>query len=377
MSDDIDLDDRMTTEERAILDKASKPNSKPRKNGGNGENNLVLISAADIKPEPVNWLWRNGLQRGVLNLIAGRPTGGKSTVALSWCATVTRGGAWPDEQAGKPGSAVYWSGEDGVKDTLLPRFIAAGGDAREMFFIEGVLANERKRPFDPSTDMPTLARAVEDLGDVLMIVIDPIAVVVKGQDNSHNNAEARVGLQPFVDLLAACGAAGLGVHHFTKKTAGDDPLDRISGSLAFGALPRCAWIAAKDLNAGAGARRVLVRAKMSNGPDWGGFEYQLDRRDLDDWPGVSAQRVLWGAAIEGTAKELLAQLESKPQAARAAEAFLREILKDGPQMAAEIIAKGGVQGLSEWALRRALKKLGGSKEKAGFKGSAWIWELPK
>jgi hypothetical protein len=44
-------------------------------------------------------------------------------------------------------------------------------------------------------------------------------------------------------------------------------------------------------------------------------------------------------------------------------------------MAVEIIAKGKTQGLSEWALRRALKKLGGAKEKASFKG-AWIWELP-
>ena len=45
---------------------------------------IVLISAADIKPKPVNWLWRNGLQCGVFNLLAGQSTAGKSTIALSF-----------------------------------------------------------------------------------------------------------------------------------------------------------------------------------------------------------------------------------------------------------------------------------------------------
>ena len=37
--------------------------------------------------------------------------------------------------------------------------------------------------------------------------------------------------------------------------------------------------------------------------------------------------------------------------------------------------RGGGE-LINWAMRRALKKLGGSKEKVGFQGP-WIWELPQ
>ena len=165
----------------------------------------MLVSAADITPEPVNWLWRNGLQLGVLNLIAGRSSAGKSTIGLSWCATVSRGGEWPDGQVCKPGRAVYWSGEDGITDTLLPRFIAAGGDCSKMSFVGGVSASGRKRPFDPAADMPKLAQAVHKLGDVRIIVLDPIALVVKG--DSHKNVETQIGLQPFADLCAQCGAA--------------------------------------------------------------------------------------------------------------------------------------------------------------------------
>jgi putative DNA primase/helicase len=343
----------------------------PIENEDKGE--LVLVSAADIKPEPVNWLWRNGLQLGVLNLLAGRSSAGKSTIALSWSATVTRGGQWPDGQVCKPARAVYWSGEDGITDTLLPRFIAAGGDCNKMSFVGGVSAGGGKRPFDPAADMPKLAQAVEKLGGVRLIVLDPIALMVKG--DSHKNVETRIGLQPFADLCASRGTAGLGVHHFTKNTAGGDPLDRIAGSLAFGALPRCAWVAAKDLNLGEDATRALIRAKMSNGPDWGGFEYGLDQRELEGSPGIVAQRVLWGDGIEGTAKELLDQLENKPEPESAVTSFIRTMLKDGPQLAAEVITKGKAEGLSERTLRRCFRKLGGLPEKVGFQGAS-IWQLP-
>lgn len=338
---------------------------------------IVLTSAADIKPKRVNWLWRNGLQCGVFNLLAGQSTAGKSTIALSFSATVTSGNKWPDGQTVKQGCVVFWSGEDGVEDTLLPRFLAAGGDTSNMHFIEGVSDGKQKRPFDPATDMAKLTRTVRLLKDVRLIVLDPVAVAVKG--DSHKNVETRVSLQPFVDLCAQTGACGLGVHHFTKNTAGGNPLDRVSGSLAFHALPRCVLVAARDQNGGQNARRALMRAKVSNGPDWGGFDYKLDQCSLDDWPDIDAQRVLWGDAIEGSARDILAQFEGKPElAVTKAAAFLREALKGGARMAREVIDEGEANGLSERMLQRALKKLGGRNERVQGIGKSgwWIWEVP-
>ena len=336
---------------------------------------VVFINGAKIKPEPVAWLWRNHLQRGSLNLLVGRSTAGKSTIALSFAAT-TSGGQWPDGQSCKPEHIVFWSGEDDVSTTLLPRFIAAGGEPSNIHFIQGVREDGRRRPFNPATDMPNLKRAIAKIGGkVGLIVLDPIAVVVKG--DSHKNVETRVGLQPFCDLCAATGAAGLGVHHFTKNTSGGDPLDRVSGSLAFGALPRVILVAARDQNAADDPRRALLRAKVSNGPDWGGFDYKLERRDLDGCPGVEAQRVLWGAPIEGSAREILARFEEKPDGERKGVAFLREALKDGPQRAAELIAKAEQAGINERSLQRAFRQLGGIRERQGAKhGHFVVWELP-
>ncbi len=317
---------------------------------------VVLINAADVEPAPVNWLWPNWLQCAVFNLLAGQSTAGKSTIALSFSATITSGGQWPDGQATEPGRVVFWSGEDGIADTLLPRFLAAGGDRFHMHFIESVREGERKRPFDPAADMPKLTQTMQRIEDVRLIVLDPIAVAVKG--DSHKNVEKRVGLQPFADLCARTGACGLGVHHFTKNTAGGNPLDRVSGSLAFHALPRCVLVAARDQNGGREARRALMRAKVSNGPDFGGFDYKLDQRPLDDWPEIEAQRVLWGGAIEGSAHDVLAKFEAKP-AARGTHAtlFLVEALKNGPRLAAEVIAEAARAGISERTLRYTFKVL--------------------
>ena len=145
---------------RANKKAAAKTGGEPRpfapiKDEDGGE--IVLINAASIQPEPVNWLWPNGLQLGVLNLLAGRSSGGKSTIALSWSAILTSGGQWPDGQVCEPARAIYWSGEDGVKDTLLPRFLAAGGD-REQHVLRRGRAHRRTQTPVRSRDRHAQAR---------------------------------------------------------------------------------------------------------------------------------------------------------------------------------------------------------------------------
>ena len=143
-----------------------------------------------------------------------------------------------------------------------------------------------------------------------VIVVDPLVAAVSG--DSHKNAEVRRGLQPLVDLARRRGCAVLGITHFSKGTTGRDPLERITGSLAFGALARIVLVAAKqDADGDRPARRVLLRAKSNNGPDGGGFAYDLRQEPLPDYPGIEASRAVWGGAIDGTAREVLAVAEAR------------------------------------------------------------------
>ena len=107
-------------------------------------------------------------------------------------------------------------------------------------------------------------------------------------------------------------------------------------------------------------------------------------RPLDSNPNISGQRVLSGALIDKSPRDIVDEIEGKAepagQATRKAVAFLREALKGGPRMAREVIVEGEAAGFSERAQQRALKAIGGTNERvAGLgKGVAyWLWELPE
>jgi putative DNA primase/helicase len=160
----------------------------------------------------------------------------------------------------------------------------------------------------------------------------------------------------------------MGVTHFTKGTEDRDPVERVTGSLAFGALPRCIWGASADED---GRQRRLVRVASNIGPSSGGIEYTLFQAPLPDYD-FSAQRVDWGAKIKGSARELLNA--SKRSAEAEASAFLTEFLADGPKPQNEVKAAAEAYCHSWATIRRAQGKLGIKPKKTG---KDWHWEMPQ
>jgi putative DNA primase/helicase len=207
-----------------------------------------LKCGAAIPPENVEWRWKGWLACGKLSLLGGAPGTGKTTIALGLGATITVGGKWPDGSQCDPGNVVIWSGEDEAADTLVPRLVAMGADMRRVFFVESVEDRGESRAFDPAKDVPALEAAIREAGGAAFIIVDPIVSAVAA--DSHKNGETRRALQPLVDLAANCRAALFGITHFSKGTTGREPLERITGSVAFGALPRVVMIAAKETQPG-------------------------------------------------------------------------------------------------------------------------------
>ncbi|MBS0221414.1 MAG: hypothetical protein JSR91_11810 [Proteobacteria bacterium] len=76
-----------------------------------------------------------------------------------------------------------------------------------------------------------------------------------------------------VDFTRKVDCAVLGITHLAKNSSGRDPLDRVAGSLAFGAVPRLVMSTVKPPDSR--APRRLLRTKANNGRDDGGFEYTL------------------------------------------------------------------------------------------------------
>lgn len=68
-----------------------------------------------------------------------------------------------------------------------------------------------------------------------------------------------------------------------------EPIERITGSLAFGAVARIVLVASKSTSEDGGDVRIFLRAKSNIGADTGGFEYSLEPAITED--GIETSKV--------------------------------------------------------------------------------------
>jgi putative DNA primase/helicase len=206
----------------------------------NNENLSVrLTKASAIEMKPINWIWNGWLASGKFHVLGGMAGTGKSTIAMSICAAISSGGLFPDGQRAEQGDVVIWTGEDDPQGTLAPRLKAMGADLNRVHFVGTVNNGGTQRPFDPKNDMHSLQERIAELPNIKLLVIDPIVSIIKKDGNS--NSDVRNDLTPTVQMAAELDFAVIGITHFSKNTSGNDPLERITGSLAFGAIPRVVW----------------------------------------------------------------------------------------------------------------------------------------
>ena len=334
-----------------------------------------LIRGDAVTLEPVRWLWPGFLPAGMLTILGGAPGCGKTTIALSLAAIVTSAGTWPDgTHCAQPGDVVIWSGEDANAVTAA-RLVAAGADMRRVHFIDGITGSDGEA-FDPGRDMALLEATAEGLPDARLLILDPIVSAVAG--DSHKGAEVRRALQPVVTLGQRLGCAVLGITHFSKGTANRDPVERVTGSIAFAALARLVLVAAKvkpEPGSDGEPRRVLMRAKSNISADDGGFAYALERVEVA--PEVEGQRVRWLEVLHGTARELLTEPDTDTAGedeATGIDGFLRGLLADGPMPAKVIKADADGAGYSWSTVQKSAVRLGVERRKEGMKGG-WVWAL--
>jgi putative DNA primase/helicase len=335
---------------------------------------IELVRASQLSPEPISWLWPGWLPLGKLVLLAGAPGTGKTTAALSFAATVTAGGSFPDGSLCPVGDVLIWSGEDDSTDTLAPRLIAAGANQDRIYFVGNVDPHGERRPFDPATDTAKLLEAAQGLPDLRLVIFDPVVNAITG--NSHQNTEVRRGLQPLVDFAARVGAVLVGITHLAKGGAGLDPTMRVIGSVAFSAVARVVLVCGKNQDDGGNQRRILVRSKSNLGPDDGGFTYSLEQ--VEALPGITASRTVWGEAVEGSARELLAEPETgqdELSAMDAASLLREELSADCWTNAKEVQRSVASQGFSPKQIWAASKRLHVIRKRGGYQGNIY-WRLP-
>jgi putative DNA primase/helicase len=343
---------------------------------------LIVRCAADVKPEPVEWLWPGRIALGKLTLIAGEAGLGKSQLSIAMAASVTTGGAWPCREGRAPqGSVVILSAEDGAADTVVPRLMAAGADRERVHLVSAVRSEDGtgRRAFNLQADLDLLERLISEIGDVKLIVIDPISSYLGPKVDSHVNAAVRAVLEPVSEMAARLRIAIVAITHPPKGT-GTTAINRFIGSIAFVAAARAAFMVTRDTEDE--MRRLFLPVKNNLAPLGKGLAFRPEQRLVAD--GIVGSSVAWEAEpVTITADQALqatdAQSTGKGSAGAEAEEFLRNALATGPVAMKDIQAEAKEAGLSWATVRRAKDRLGVEAERKSHGrdgGGRWTWAMP-
>lgn len=347
-----------------------------------GSARAIFRRFSEIETRAIRWLWPGRIARGKVSMIAGNPGLGKSQATASMAAIVTRGGTWPvDRTPCERGSVIFLSAEDDAEDTIRPRLEAAGADLTRCAILDAIAdgytssGDEIRRSFNLKTDLARLAEAVAAVGDVAMVVIDPISAYLGGAD-SHNNAEVRALLAPLSNLAAEHGVAVVAVSHLNKG-GNNEALMRVTGSLAFVAAARSAFIVVGDKEAP--ERRLFLPLKNNLGRDQDGLAFSIQSAALSGPAGrIESSKIVWeGAAVTITADEAMAPALDAEERSELedAKAFLADLLATGPVPSKRVRSEADGAGHSWATMRRAQQALKVEATKDGMAGP-WLWRLP-
>ena len=268
---------------------------------------------SDVEPKEIPWIWKPRLALGKLVMLDGAPGQGKSSLLIDIGSRFTKGLPMPDGSAGIQGGVILISSEDGLEDTIVPRFMGADADRSLVTDLSNIsFVNpeteevEDERPFSLVKDLPVLEEEIKRI-NAKLVIIDPLMDIMIGVD-IYKETEVREALKPLKLLVQACGVTCVMVRHFTKNSI-SSPMNRGGGSIAFNSVARMGFIVAPV--PGDPTLYALAQHKSNNGEHASTLTYRIVTAKLPN--GMESSRVEWGEEIDLTAEQLLAAQSSGEQ----------------------------------------------------------------
>jgi putative DNA primase/helicase len=345
---------------------------------------LETVTASSLKMRGVRWLWPGRFAVGKLALIGGLPDKGKGLISCGVIACVTANEPLPCNEGQAPQGNVIWlTAEDDIEDTIVPRLVAAGADLDRVHIVKMMQDGNKRRMFNLTADLAALRQKIEEIGNVVLIIIDPMSAYVGvGKVNNSITTDVRGFLTPLTDLAAEKRLSVIGIMHFNKKADVTNAMLRIADSLAYVAAARHVYVVVDDSEIE--GRRLFVKAKNNLSTDNKALSYMTGARKVgtDEETGeeIWAPYIQWGSEhVKVTATEAMQAEAAGGQsgyAQREATEFLQDRLTGGPVKYTELTEEAQANGISESTLKRAKRKLGIKARKEKKLDGAWFWELP-
>jgi putative DNA primase/helicase len=322
-----------------------------------------LVRLSKLPQQDMHWAWRKRIPTGMVTVFAGQQKSGKSLVACSIAATITRGGSFPcGEDTAKRGRVIIINSEDNPRTVLGPRLAAAGGN------LNRIAIPKHRWPSDTARFAKRLEVEIKKLGRVRAVILDPITGVVS--INRNNADQVRALLTALGALAARHDIAVIVVVHL-NKSASAQAMARISGSFEWTAASRAAYLVVHNSRTG---EHFFLPLANNIGLNSKGLAFRVKNKKAKD--GDQALAAVWeDKPITTSADEALETCSTRHSAATSeAMEFLRQTIRR-PISAQEIISLGANAGFSVKELRTARESLGIKPKRVGGVGSKgkWIW----
>jgi energy-coupling factor transporter ATP-binding protein EcfA2 len=336
---------------------------------------VKLTPASSIIMKPVHWIWKDRIAQGTLALLAGREGIGKSTLAYTIAAQITKGTLEGDHY-GKPRGVVIVATEDSWEFTIVPRLVAAKANLDKVF---------RADPIDEDEYGLSLPRDVDELSMIAkengigMILLDPLMSRVDSKLDSHKDHDVRQALEPLVKMAIASESAVLGLIH-VNKSGSTDPLSTLMGSRAFSAVARAVLYVAE--NPENREIKVMSQAKNNLGrSDLPELAYSLKQVTVGNFGDeiITSVALSWGQQMEpGTVRNYIGPAKAQKAKVDAAEEWLEDTYGGQGKIPSHTIKEAGLElGFNDRMLQRALPKVNGvaTRDRINDK-TVTLWEIP-
>ena len=309
-----------------------------------------LVCLADVEPRAVDWLWEPFIPLRMLSMISGDPGAGKSFVALSIAADLSRG-KLRDARFVDPASTLYLTVENPTAEVMRPRFDTLGGDPKRLHLFPNAVS---------LVDVDALEAAIIEVG-ARLIVVDPLQSYLPPTVDLHRSNETRPVMDGLARLAEKHRCAILLLRHLSKQSGGK-AIHRGLGSIDLTGAVRSEMLAG-SLPDDPGTR-AFVHIKSNVGRTGHALGYSIGS-DGFRWTGESSiteADLLAAPAASGGGK-----LSETGQ-------WLADQLRDGAREEKQIRETATTAGISAATLRRAKNVLQVRTRKDGMRGP-WMWSL--
>jgi hypothetical protein len=286
-------------------------------------------------------------------------------LTIHLAAKVTRG------DLGKAADVVMLTAEDPLAQVVVPRLTAAGADLERVHF-----GSIERDGIETSILLPSDIAALEALvseTNAQLVVIDPLMAHLATKIDSWKDQKVREALAPLHRLAERTGVAILVVAHLNKGQ-GNDPLERLGGSIGIPAAARSVLLLGRDPDEPEGDRRVVAHVKSNLGMLAGSLAYELEEVRLATGAANVRLHEVGGSPYSGAELLALGQPAGGSKLVRAID-LLEARLSEGPVPVVELKEAAQEKDISWETVKRAKEALGVESHKCGFEGH-WAWKLP-